>query len=76
MKNFAQQKFKYKHRIFRKKGKKVLIKKRSAKFCVIAKTKKILVFTVKHIEIYVEYFIKKLQILGWLYFTRIIPQHL
>lgn len=76
MKPISQQQFKYKHKQFLKKGKKVLVKKRSAKFCIISKTKKILVFTGKHIEIFVEFFIKKLRRTWRIYFTRIIPQHL
>lgn len=53
------QKFKYKHLSLRKKGKKVLVKKRSAKFVLIAKTKKTIWFTYKHIEIIRRIFYKK-----------------
>lgn len=53
-----QQKFKYRHLLIGTKGKKRLVKKKSARFILVSKTKHTLRFTAKHIEIIRRIFYK------------------
>lgn len=72
-----QQKFKYRHLLLGRKGKKRLVKKNNSRFSLVSRTSSTLNFTAKHIEIIRRIFYKPVtDFLGGFILSRIYPYNL